>query len=440
MLSNRSYYYPLWIIVPYILIGLFSSIWGAFEYQEYNQSAVLTYILSFLILFGIGFSLGTNLDIPTSSLFGMEERKKIVVKLFKLVCVISVLFMSFELATMILSRGISLNINTMGEAYIQSYEGHERNSGNYSLRFLISSIAALPMFITVVWGVFYYNKLSLVWRVSIIYVIIATVLVYTIGVGKQKQLGDLVVYFVAIWGIRQVSMGKIYVRNVLKIGSLVLFGIILMLGLLGSRYAAIGVNSDTINANIHELIYFKQDSYIMQIFGQNLGFAISMLSGYLGQGYYGLSLALEQDFTWTAFGGSSYSISVILNQLFGLPFMVEQSYPYLVADNTGWAETKWHSIFSWLASDLTFPGTLFLLAGVAFIYGRAWKEAILVGNPFSILLFCLLSVGIIYIPANNQLMHSPGGLFTLMGAMVLYYLFHASFNVVQDPVEADLDK
>lgn len=440
MFSNRSYHYPLWIIVPYILIGLFSSIWGAFEYQEYNQSAVLSYIFSFLILFGIGFSLGTYLDIPTSILFSLEQRKKIVVKLFKLVCVISVLFMSFELATMILSRGISLNISTTGEAYIQSYEGHERNSGNYSLRFLISSIAALPMFITVVWGVFYYKKLSLVWRVSINYVIIATVLVYTIGAGKQKQLGDLLIYFVAIWGIRQVSLGRIYARNVLKIGSLVLVGIVLMLGLLGSRYAAIGVNSDTINANIHELIYFKQDSYIMEIFGQNLGFAISMLSGYLGQGYYGLSLALEQDFTWTAFGGSSYSISVILNQFFGLPFMVEQSYPYLVADNTGWAETKWHSIFSWLASDLTFTGTLFLFAGVAFVYGRTWKEAILVGNPFSILLFCLLSVGIIYVPANNQLMHSPGGLFTLMGALVLYYLFHASFNVVQESAEVDPDK
>ena len=432
MLSNHRFYYPLWVIVPYILIGLFSSIWGAFEYREYNQSAVLVYIFSFLILFCLGYSFGIYSGISTSSLFDQVQKKKVIVRIFKLFCIISVLFMSFELVVTFFTKGLSLNLSNTGEAYIQSYDGHERNSGNYSLRFLMSSIAALPIFVATVWGVYYYKNLSPIWRASIIYVIVTTILVYTIGAGKQKQLGDLVIYFVAIWGVRQAASGKIHLQNLLKIGFLVLIGISLMLVLLGSRYAAIGVNSDTINTNIHELIYFNQDSYIMQLFGQNLGFAISMLSGYLGQGYYGLSLALEQEFTWTAFGGSSYSISVILNQFFGLPFLVEQSYPYLVADNTGWAETKWHSIFSWLASDLTFTGTLLLLTWVAFVYGRAWKEAVLTGNPFSILLFCLLSVGIIYIPANNQLMHSPGGLFTLFGAILLYFIFHASFNVDQE--------
>ncbi len=432
MWSNVTRFYPLWVIVPYILIGVLSSIWGAFEYAGYDKNSVLLYIGAFLILFSFGYSIGVHSGLPVNRDLSLQEKKQIVGGLFRFCAVISFVYLSFEFAMALFSGNLNINLTTTGSAYINSYEGLSRNSGNYSIRFLISSLAALPMFVCVVWGVFYFKKLELIWKIVVIYVIVMTIAVFTVGTGKQKQLGDLMIYLFAIWGIKMASESRVKLKNVLAIAAVMLVGVGLMLTLLGSRYAAIGVNSDTINEGIHALIYFKQDSYIMKLFGQNLGFAISMLSGYLGQGYYGLSLAMEQDFTWTAFGGSSYSFSVILNQLFGFPFLVEQSYPYLVGDNTGWAETKWHSVFAWFASDFTFPGTLVLFTFVAFIYGRTWKEAVSNGNPFSVLLFCLLSVGIIYIPANNQLMHSPGGLFTLIGIVALYFLFRASFN---EPVE-----
>ena len=172
----------------------------------------------------------------------------------------------------------------------------------------------------------------------------------------------------------------------------------------------------------------RLDSCIFDVFGQKLGFSLAMLSQYLSAGYYGLSLALQQDFTWTWFLGQSYSLAVIFNRWFGFPFMYDLTYPVQVGLATGWGASKWVSIFPWLASDWTYPGALVVLAFFAALYARVWRESIEYRNPFAILVFCLLNIGILYIPANNQLVHTPGGIMTGIVVFGLYFAFGPRFN------------
>lgn len=431
-MTNQGIYYPLWALVSYIVLGVAISIYGPLEYLDYDQPLIVAYISGFLLLFIFGYVGGGASNLPVSFHFDESARRKIVHNIFVVSCVLSTLVMSYELLNAALGKGLSLNILNSGSAYFDAYAGYVRNTGSYSLNFLIISIASVPLFITTIWGIYYFKEIATRYRLMVVYVIVLTIVIYTIGGGKQKQFGDLIIYFMAIWGMKMGADNRLRLGFIMKLFGFALAGVAVLLLLLAVRYETIGIDANTLNKNIHEMIYFKDDNIALQVLGDNVGFAVSMLSAYFGQGYYGLSLAMEQEFTWTAFAGSSYSVSVIANQLFGLPFMVEQSYPYLVGENTGWAETKWHSVFAWLASDLTFPGTLVFFGFVAFIYARAWKEAVVMRNPFAVLLFALLSIGMVYIPANNQLMHTPGGLFLLIVVSLLYFVFHKSFNA-QDP-------
>ena len=87
--------------------------------------------------------------------------------------------------------------------------------------------------------------------------------------------------------------------------------------------------------------------------------------------------------------------------------MLEDTYPYRVGNVTGWDQSKWHSVFSWFASDLTFTGTLVLFSFIGFIYARAWKSVYQFYNPISMLLFSTLTLGLIFVPAKQSIITHP---------------------------------
>lgn len=425
---------PIFGIVGYVLSGVLISFFGPLQYVGYDKWSVGLYIVGFLVLFTLGFNIGITSALRFRPRFSVARRNEFLTKIFLVCCYISVVFLSLEFVQLVLTKGLNFSIAKSGQAYFDLYDDYVRNTGSYSLEFILGSVFAPCLFITTVWGVFYFRNLSFRERLMVIFCIAATVIVHTLGEGKQKQFGDLVVYFLTILLVKQASADKLKLKALLKLSVLGIGAVYVFLVILGHRYETIGISLSILDDKLHPLIYLKNDSLLISLLGDVAAFPMVMFSGYLGQGYYGLSLSMNQDFTWTAFAGSSYSVSVIVSRLFSLPFMVEQSYPYLVGADSGWAETKWHTVFAWMASDFTFPGTLILFFFVAIVYARAWREAISTQNPFAILLFSLLNVGIVYIPANNQLMHTPGALWTLILVFFLYFRYHKSYNDMMIPV------
>lgn len=427
-MNNRLKYLPLHVMIAYLAFGVFISVAGPLEYDRYNKLPVLIFMASFSGLFSLGYILGAKAPITVSNKYSETSLTRLLTQILNWSIRLSALATTFYFIDTIATTGLSLNIFKSGDAYFSAYDGYVRNSGFYSLKFIISSFGSVPGFITSVWGIYYFKTLPYSHKLLVIYAIVGTLIVFTIGGGKQKQFGDFIIYFACLFAISRASKNQLTFGFIIKIFSLLLLAILILLTLLSIRYQAAGIDINSLNGKLHPLIYFNETHIIPTLLGENIGFAVTMLSGYFGQGYYGLSLAFDQPFTWTAFSGSSYSLSVILNQFFGLPFMVEESYPYLVGENTGWALTKWKTVFAWLASDLTFPGTVLLGGGIGYLYAKLWRESILLENPVSILLFCLLSVGAAYVPANNQLMHSPGALFTLFVIGGLYFWLRGVVN------------
>ena len=118
----------------------------------------------------------------------------------------------------------------------------------------------------------------------------------------------------------------------------------------------------------------------------------SVLTGvsYLTQGYFALYLALDKPFVPTFGVGNSFFLVRQAARIPGLEDLDQQPYPMRIEEN-GWdAYAFWSTIYPWIASDVSFPGTLV----VVFLIGRPfcallagyfeWRESICNCNVCSV--------------------------------------------------------
>ncbi len=427
-MNKRLLLAPAIGVTGYLALGVVVSIFGPFEYVGYQSVIVSIYVAIIIFFFGSAFMLGSRVRLPRTAIWQKNQNQTRLTYFFRASLIIAVFLMTYELLNVALTGGINFNLAASATAYTQSYTDYVRNSGSYDTRFLVTSMGAFFLFVAQVLGLFYFKELDRTSRLAVIYLFVVTFLVYTLGDGKQKQFGDMLIYIGSALLAKTATTGTLNFRTLAIAVGVLLGGTYVLLTLLAFRYQAIGISLTELNSKLHPLIHYREDYWLEGFLGEAFAFPIVMFSGYLGQGYYGLSLALEQPFIWTSFAGSSYSVSVILNQFFGAYFWVNESYPYRVGDATGWGQSKWHSVFSWLASDLSFTGVVLFMGIIGFIYGRAWREILVYKNPFAVMVFTLINIGVVYAPANNQLMHSPGALSTTLGVFLVYFLFRRNFN------------
>jgi hypothetical protein len=153
-----------------------------------------------------------------------------------------------------------------------------------------------------------------------------------------------------------------------------------------------------------------------------VSFAMEMLTGYLAQGYYGLSLALKEDFTSTfGFGHSAFLINTLTKTY--NESIYERSYPYKVS-GAGWSDkSQWSTMFTWIASDVGFPLVPLVIVVMGFLWGSAWKSAVLRKSDAGALVFLFLTLSVLYIPANNQITQTLDSYFAFLFWLV-YWLSH----------------
>lgn len=149
-------------------------------------------------------------------------------------------------------------------------------------------------------------------------------------------------------------------------------------------------------------------------------FALSMVTAYAAQGYYGLSLALEQPFQ-SMFG-------------FGHSSLLTRAYTALTDDATfehralttrltehGWdVSHQWPTAYVWLANDLGLWGAAVFVGVLAFIWGLAWKDAIFAKNDAAALVFCQLAVFFVYLPAHAVMLQVADGYFALLAWLAIW--------------------
>lgn len=136
----------------------------------------------------------------------------------------------------------------------------------------------------------------------------------------------------------------------------------------------------------------KPDSFLMKMYYS--------VSNYLTQGYYGMSLSLDEEFTTTYGIGNSQFLMSNFKSLLGID-VKDRTYQHKI--DAKWDEDgKWHSFYSYFANDISFYGVVVLMFLIGLFYGCICKDVILNDSLIGKLLLPLFVVMFMYMPANNQ--------------------------------------
>lgn len=427
-------YWPLFFFIGYLAFTLLLTVAGPVVYLHFDPVRVGLYLSAITAAVVTGYVVATRRTMvtPTSNTPSVNSNWESF--FFKILLGVSSLGFLFTLATFI-SQGANLSISGVGEAYFDLYE-RERGAAasGYSLSFILYSVLAPFIFMLNIFGLYYFKNFGLLGKILVVMSVFGSPILFMLNAGQQKTIGDLVVYigcvfvFIASRQRKPISLKTYAFLAAVGIAAVYVFSFIL-----SNRYTAIGVGAHNINYREIDLIYYDTNHPVYSIFGPDRGFAISAVVMYLTNGWNGLSYALHTEPTWSYFYGSSYSIAVIAERYLDMPSVLDLTYPSVTAYESGWGTTRWYSVFSWFASDLTWFGTIPLFGWLGYVYGRCWAEIVEFRNPFSMLLFSLLTLGVVMMPANNQLMQTPGGLATLGLTVVMYLMYRRRYNMVRIP-------
>jgi len=241
--------------------------------------------------------------------------------------------------------------------------------------------------------------------------------------GSVKNVGDIAIYAASI------SYLKFKIHNDKKFLRMSIVAVLLLTMFFGYVQYSRLENNNWAGGEFTSPAYIDYDHVLFKAIDFRLAKTITLMSGYLSHGYYGLSLCLKLPFVWTYGVGNSFALSQLLSHYFNVENVMYNTYPLRMESTTGWpALLYWSTIFTWLASDFTFIGALIFLSLLAVVWGRTWKESISCQNPLSIVLFSHLNIMWLFVPANNQLMQTVESTISTIVLFLIWILFHRKFN------------
>jgi len=328
-------------------------------------------------------------------------------------------------------------ISAQGEAYRNLQETLEQTTGQRGVIAFIRAIFAPLTFAVLPLGFLHWGRLSWVLRGFVGLSILTTVLISLLR-GTDREFADLIVVGTCALLI---ALGRSRTENtrwllalLRKYWILLVAGIFFLtiaaslfsdrkterLGGIENRVAAC-VNDSTICADI--------EAPLIRWMPLQARFATSLFILSSASGFYGLELAMEKDFKPTWGWGHSPASLAIYQLVTGDEDLRRRTYTYRNAFD-GWPEENyWSTFMTWTANDVGFPGTLLVLLGLGFVFGRAWRGATIGNSDTAAVVFCCLMITVFYLTANNQLLGGYDG-YAILGTWCVLWLRDKRHQVV----------
>ena len=282
--------------------------------------------------------------------------------------------------------------------------------------------ATYPLVFAVVpLGVLHWNRLGWILRVLLL-ASLASNLVFSILRGTDRETFDAAI---AVATAVLIATGRYCVRDRLAISDLFArprtFAALAILCVVAamavntfSDRKALRYGGDLSKVCVGEQICADPHHPLLRGLQTGGQFTVAMITAYLAQGYYGLSLAINLDFQSTFGFGHSPLAARIYEAATGDTSLYERSYTYRLRD-WGWSdENQWSTFFTWIANDIGFPATIPVIALIGWIGGLAWKDAVFAGNDRAAIVFCFFVQMCVYLPANDQIMQTLDAYFAII--------------------------
>ena len=420
-MTLKNKYTPLNLHIVYILMTVLFSFFGPRVYINYDKIGVAVFIAIYLFSITFGYYWGVNSKLNVSN---GEYNKERYLRLFRFSLNISLIVVALNTVYQFSIGRISINLMDMGANYVSYYEYYygKKENEKFTLELLFLIFGSVPKYLSLVFGFFMFNSLgNYKWR--FIGFLIILIISHVVTSGNQKTIGDIFIIWMAVAATKFTKLAK---KEKNKVTIKILVYLMLLLALLSfsqfGRLESRNIGLNDINEYLGFYNYIDGEHTIFKIFGSDVGLGLAtFITGYLSGGYYGLSLCLAMPFEWSYGIGNSVSLSTIANYLFNInPY--DYTYLYRMEEAYGISgKQAWHTIFPWIASDVSFYGVPFIFIFLAFIYGKSWREVIVYGNPNSFSMFALLTIMFVFVVANNQIMHGYD-YFIITIAVSFFYL------------------
>lgn len=412
---NAIRLFPLWFFVGYIITSLLVFAFGVWPWPTRTSWWLYVFMSFSIVAIYVGYKKGVGKNAGGFySKFGVVQLYRISLFLTLILFIPTLLWRtggdivwSFDLLTdpSAAYRRSHNSRNFMGTAWIEY------------IRIILSVFLQLLIPLLVV----YWEKLRKCERFLGILSILSNIILW-ISVGTNKGLGDIAL--AVSWSFLLRLHDKITFARLIKISLVILPIIVLFLGFFVSgqisRHNKVGVQD-----RIYSIGIRAERDGIVGYMPSIVQEGVIAFTNYWVQGYHGLAMSLGEPFVSTYGFGNSMFAATYADKYFGTD-IERNTYPARVEFKTGWdSKVQWHTIYSWLASDVTFPGAVILMGLFSYLFAMSWVDSLHSQNPFALSLFLQFTIMFMYIPANNQVLQSGEGYVGFI-LTVLFWLYTRS--------------
>lgn len=431
-----SYQLPLKIMIVYLVATLILYLIGPFKWFTYKP--VIFWLLQFIyiLMLILGWQIGIRHTFTRSDEWTVQQDKKIICKLAPLLIInffyefINIFrkfnFSSFDIKN--LWDQILLGFIDMGSSYNAFQENINNITGSQlvggSIVTVFNTVWDFLSFTIVLLATYYFKKLSKVTKFILIinYIIIIAAFIGTgTNIGVFRLLLAWVIFFAIriTRGERNINREKWHKRKktiVLVTVIAIIVMAVLFDKIMQSRGGILLWNTSYYNIGG---IGINRESILFHILPKSWYMLLVSASGYLTQGYYGMSLCLRTE--WLPTFGIGHSMAIVkLLKSYITDFPYLRTYQHRI-EPFGWDEDiQWHTMYSWFANDIGFLGVAIIMFIFGLLFATAYKDSIKTNNPFAHVMVYFFSLGVFFIPCNNQLFQSTYVMFSFITITFLW--------------------
>lgn len=405
--------FPLIMVQIYLVGVIFLYVLGPWEWPTHKPALFYLLIFLYQLFFGLGYLLSIN----KSKRSVRNLKPKSVDRFLAIMIIINLIYVIFNfLHTVGLN---SFSISNIIDAFVN---GILNPSAQYKMKFSADKFGGSyftyfsVLMAPVMWSVFplsIYNfkRLKLNYKL-IVLISLFFELARWIATGTSKGIIDVILIILVVTVVKYMKKRALDNRNRIfdfkkyrfriLVLSLIVVGVFFFSNNVGDRVNQNWSNYIISNGNVN----INVDAPLMKITPNSMKPTLIYLTSYLTQGYYAFSMSLDLDYYPMLGVGNSMFLMENFNEIFDLN-LYEKTYQNRMSV-FGWHPfVNWHSFYVWVANDVHYIGVILVMFLIGYLFGSVYKNVILYDDPIALVLLCLTTIMIIYIPANNQLLSYP---------------------------------
>lgn len=433
MKDNLKYikYIELYLCITLLLYRI-----GIWDYKTEHRGIFIVLVVSYQLALLLGYICGCYIKIRPGRKIAIFEIRTI--RTLFIINIFMVLLNAIRMSGMNhfgisdLITKIIRSFSDFSASYRAKFEVVSTNVFGGRIGTIVLILWAFIGYAVIPLGMFYYNRLKPLDK-ALFYTNIAVTCGGALVIGTNKRIIDLAILALIYFYISYINIpvnGDNYNRRGKKkryvITSLILsvFVMILANKIVGSR----GIGSYW-NASFYKLgglVCVNRNSILLKMFPPILHSFLAIVCSYFSQGYYALSLAIEDGLVHFGFGQTSLWIVDNFN-------LNDKTIQHAIECKYGWSSRNlWHSAYTWIANDVGLVGVVFVLFFIGIILALLIKEFKAKRSPIVFILLYYFTITIIFLPCNLQMFQDAYGFLGFWTAFMLWISSHLTYRGSRD--------